>query len=167
MRAIVILYALTCLPGWSRHCPTDVRGLAHRRWTRTASGALLRSRPDASLKRAHFILPSTSVICRISSANPPSYPGLRRRSGGEERERRRRRRVLTSTSPGSHTPSASLSSRGGYTPTSASRPASVAAGQSNSGREAGAGVPNQAPIPNSGTATPNSLAEICEDDGPI
>ncbi|KAJ7580302.1 hypothetical protein C8J56DRAFT_272227 [Mycena floridula] len=108
----------------------------------TASGASLRSRPDPTLKRAHFVLPSISVIYPISSSNPPSYPGVREeKRGWEERERRRRRRVLTS--PGSHTSSASVSSGGGYTPTSAG------AGQSISGQEAGAGLPNQAPIPNS------------------
>ncbi|KAJ7579372.1 hypothetical protein C8J56DRAFT_897217 [Mycena floridula] len=41
-------------------------------------GRILRSR----LKRAHFILPSISVIYPILSTNPPSYPGVREEKSG-------------------------------------------------------------------------------------
>lgn len=53
------------------------------------------SRPDRELKCAHFILPHLAVVYPISSAAPPSSPGIREEKRGvEERERERRWRVV-------------------------------------------------------------------------
>ncbi|KDQ52233.1 hypothetical protein JAAARDRAFT_40347 [Jaapia argillacea MUCL 33604] len=55
----------------------------------------VRAVADETLKRAHFILPQLVTVYPISSAAPPSTPGLKEEKRLiEERERERRRRVV-------------------------------------------------------------------------
>lgn len=54
---------------------------------------------NGSLKRAHFIMPQLVTVYPISSANPPSMPGIKEeKKAAEEKERERRRRVMRGNS---------------------------------------------------------------------